>query len=116
MGVITQLQPGEISAIATDIDSALFGQIAEGAKTQTYDFLIQRIEFAQGRHLDVQPRPDTHFTLKRTLGWDELANQMGLGGMTQLNMVKPLTPRAEHISGIAQLALPGLSKDEFTDG
>jgi hypothetical protein len=46
MDLRMQLQRGELSAVATDIDSALFGQIAEGTKAQTDDFLIQWVEFA----------------------------------------------------------------------
>jgi hypothetical protein len=84
-------------AVAADIYRAFVSQVAEGAEPQANHFPIEGVEFAQGRNADQNPVADPNFSLKRALGRNHLANQVGLGGVADIQTVQPLPQGAEDV-------------------
>lgn len=73
-----------IHVFATDI-----GKIAEGAKSESHKLVVEGIEFAQWRSVEVISE-QSEAMFKRTGARDELANQMGKARGTNFEAIEPM--------------------------
>jgi len=65
----------------------LISQVAQGAKAKANKFIIERIEFAQGRNVSNPTPKETDIAFKGTLGGNHFAEESSFGGVVNFDVL-----------------------------
>lgn len=84
--------------VSLDVFTTVVSEVAQGAKAQANKLFVEGVELAEGRDVGDRASGDNDVPLKRTLGWDQAAQEMGDLGIMDFDGIDPVTKRCkEHV-------------------
>ena len=73
------------------------GEVAEGAEAEGDEFVVEGVEFAEGRDVEKGASEQVNIALEGAAAGDKASEEMGKAAIAHPNMVNPVAERAEGI-------------------